>query len=76
MARLAAHDVGKLSGIRLPEETCLDIEELSPCEILRPGAAVRILTDYLLSLLSCIVENSDADGLDGNRYNLGSNDNG
>jgi hypothetical protein len=24
MARLAAHDVGKLSGIRLPEETCLE----------------------------------------------------
>ena len=51
----------------------LEIEELSPYELLRLKAAVRILTDYLLSLPPSIVDNADVDGLDGNRYNLGSN---
>ena len=46
------------------------IEELSPGELLRLEAAVRILTDYLLSLPPSIVHEAGVDGLDGNRYNL------
>jgi len=48
----------------------LEIEELSPYELLRLKAAVRILTDYLLSLPPSIVGNADVDDLGGNRYNL------
>jgi hypothetical protein len=58
------------------EEAPLEIEELSPCELLRLKAAVRILTDYLLSLPSSIVHDAGVDYLDGNRYNLDCNGNG
>jgi hypothetical protein len=44
--------------------------ELSPCELLRLEAAVRILTNYLLSLPPAIVDGSEIDDLGGNGYNL------
>jgi len=58
------------------EETPLEIEELSPSDLLRLEAAVKILADYLLSLPPSIVDNADVDGLDGNRYNLDCSSNG
>lgn len=52
------------------EEAPLEIEQLSPSDFLRLEAAVKILTDYLLSLPPSIVDNANVDGLDRNRYNL------
>jgi hypothetical protein len=52
------------------EEPPLEIEQLSPGDLLRLEAAVKILADYLLSLPLSILDSTDVDGLDGNRYNL------
>jgi hypothetical protein len=52
------------------EEVPLEIGELSPGDFLRLESAVKILVDYPLSLLPSIVDSTDVDGLDGNRYNL------
>jgi hypothetical protein len=52
------------------EEAPLEIEDLSPCELLKLEAAVRILTDCLLSLPQLITNNTGVDGLGGNIYNL------
>jgi hypothetical protein len=58
------------------EEASLEIEELSPSDLLRLEAAVKILADYLLSLPPSIGDNAAMDGLDGNRYNLDCANNG
>jgi hypothetical protein len=52
------------------EEAPLEIENLSPCELLMLEAAVRVLTDYLLSLPQSITNDAGVDGLGENRYNL------
>jgi hypothetical protein len=58
------------------EGASIEIEELSPGELLRLIAAIRILTNYLLSLPPSIVDSTDVDGLDGNIYNLDCGANG